>query len=308
MKALVTGASGPRLESVAEPQPRPDQALVEVRAIAVNRGELALMGQLPAGSRLGWDVAGTVLRAAADGSGPPAGTRVTALADRDGWAERVAVSPTRLAPVPDSVDWPAAAALPVAGLTALYALEYAGVLLGRSVLVTGAGGGVGRTLVQLAAAAGADVLAQVGSPGRAEGLRALGARSVTTYDETDADAVNGEPVDVLLDSSGGQVLNRAFRRLRPGGTLVAYGNTAREELRLTVDWGHARPGLHIRYLHLFDELTRRAPAGDLTALVRLVTTGRLDPQLASVGSWIDPGPALDALRDRKANGKVVLTL
>ncbi|GGP46250.1 oxidoreductase [Streptomyces melanogenes] len=304
VKALVSGDSGLRLDSVAEPEPRPDQALVEVHAIAVNRGELALMGQLPPGSRLGWDVAGTVLRAAADGTGPAAGTRVTALAERDGWAERIALSPTRLTPVPDGLDWPAAAALPVAGLTALYALEYAGPLLGRSVVITGAGGGVGRMLVQLAAAAGAEVIAQVGSPGRAEGLRSLGAHTVETYEEGDA----GGPVDVLVDSVGGRVLAGAFGRVRPGGTVVCYGNTVREELRLPLDWGHARPGLRISYLHLFDEVTRRSVARDLASLVRLVAEGRLTPEVAAVGSWSDPEPALDALRQRQANGKVVLTL
>ncbi|MFF9621179.1 zinc-binding dehydrogenase [Streptomyces griseosporeus] len=312
MKALVTGGAGVRLESVPEPEPHPGQALVEVAAVAVNRGELALMDVLPAGSRLGWDVAGTVVRAAADGSGPPAGTRVAVLAERDGWAERIAVSPSRLAPLPDGVEWPAAAALPVAGLTALYALEYAGPLLGRTVLITGAGGGVGRMLVQLAHLAGAEVIAQVGSPDRAEGLRGLGARSVTTYAGSPGgqgdEQGDGEPVDVLLDSSGGQVLAGAFRGLRPGGTLVAYGNTARQELRLPVDWGHARPGLHVRYLHLFDEVTRRSVARDLAALLRLAASERLTPQVASVGSWSDPGPAFDALRGRRANGKVVLTL
>ncbi|MEV6553472.1 zinc-binding dehydrogenase [Streptomyces sp. NPDC051597] len=304
VKALVCGDPALRLDSVAEPEPRPDQALVEVRAIAVNRGELALMGQLPPGSRLGWDVAGTVLRAAADGSGPAAGTRVTALAERDGWAERIALTPSRLAAVPADLDWPAAAALPVAGLTALYVLEYAGPLLGRSVLVTGAGGGVGRMLVQLAAAAGAEVIAQVGSPGRAEGLRALGAHTVETYEEGATDGA----VDVLVDSVGGQVLTGAFGRVRPGGTVVCYGNTVREELRLPLDWGHARPGLRIGYLHLFDEVTRRDVGRDLASLVRLVARGLLTPEVAAVGSWNDPQPALDALRRRQANGKVVLTL
>ncbi|GAA0589072.1 zinc-binding dehydrogenase [Streptomyces crystallinus] len=304
VKALVSGDAGLRLDSVAEPEPRPDQALLEVRAIGVNRGELALMGQLPPGSRLGWDVAGTVLRAAADGSGPAAGTRVTALAERDGWAERTALSPSRMTPVPDGVDWPAAAALPVAGLTALYALEYAGPLLGRSVVITGAGGGVGRMLVQLAAAAGAQVIAQVGSPARAQGLRELGARTVETYEEGAA----GAPVDVLVDSVGGQVLAGAFGRVRPGGTVVCYGNTVREELRLPMDWGHARPGLRISYLHLFDEVTRRDVARDLASLVRLVAEERLTPEVASIGSWHDPEPALDVLRQRQANGKVVLTL
>lgn len=306
MKALVTtdnGDCGLRLDPVAEPDPLPGQALVAVSAVAVNRGELSVLGQLPPGSRMGWDVAGTVLCPAADGSGPAAGTRVVGLADRDGWAERVALDTRKLARLPDAVDWPAAAALPVAGLTALYALQRAGRLLGRTVLITGAGGGVGRAAVQLAAAAGAHVIAWVGSPERAAGLDALGADVVAIYG-----ADPEEPVDILLDSCGGDVLTQAFQSVAPGGNVVAYGNTARAELRLPLDWGRARPGVSLHYVFLFDEITRHDVGHDLAFLLQLVTEERLDPQVALVGSWTDPEGALRRLERRQVNGKVVLAL
>ncbi|NJP46063.1 zinc-binding dehydrogenase [Actinacidiphila epipremni] len=306
MKALVTAAgedAGLRLDSVAEPVPLPGQALVEVAAVAVNRGELSVIGQLPPGSRLGWDVAGTVVAAAADGSGPPAGTRVLGLADRDGWAERVALDTGRLAVLPDSLEWAAAAALPVAGLTALYALRRAGTLLGRTVLVTGAAGGVGRAAVQLAAQAGARVIAWVGSPARTEGLHLLGADVIDLYG-----AGGTEPVDVLLDSCGGEVLTQGFQAVAPGGTVVCFGNTARAELRLPVDWGRARPGVSLHYLFLFDEITRRDVGRDLATLVRLADGQQLDPQVALVADWTDPAPAFARLQDRQVNGKLVLAL
>lgn len=306
MKALVTAAgesAGLRLDAVAEPRPLPGQALVEVAAVAVNRGELSVIGQLPPGSRMGWDVAGTVVAAAADGSGPPAGTRVLGLADRDGWAERVAVDTGRLAVLPDTLEWAAAAALPVAGLTALYALRRAGALLGRTVLVTGAAGGVGRIAVQLAAQAGARVVAWVGSPERTEGLHLLGADVIDLYG-----AGGTEPVDVLLDSCGGEVLTQAFQTVAPGGTVVCFGNTARAELRLPVDWGRARPGVSLHYLFLFDEITRQDVARDLASLVRMAAEQRLDPQVALVADWTDPAPALARLEDRRVNGKLVLAL
>jgi NADPH:quinone reductase len=306
VKALVTAADGDfglRLESVAEPDPLPGQAVVAVGAVAVNRGELTVLEQLPPGSRLGWDLAGTVVRPAADGTGPTVGTRVLALADRDGWARRVAVDTGRLAKIPPGLDWPAAAALPVAGLTALYALQRAGRLLGRTVLVTGAGGGVGRIAVQLAAAAGARVIAWVGSADRGKGLDALGADVVDLYG-----ARHTEPVDILLDSCGGDVLTAAFQAVVPGGSVVCFGNTARAELRLPVDWGRARPGVSLHYLYLFDEITRHDVARDLAFLVQLLADNRLDPQVALVAEWTDPSPALRALRDRQVNGKVVLTL
>ncbi|MEU9516899.1 zinc-binding dehydrogenase [Streptomyces sp. NPDC048224] len=306
MRALTTPADGGTQlgpVTVPEPEPRPDQAVIEVRAVSVNRGDLSLLGMLPPGSRLGFDVAGTVVRPAADGSGPPVGSRVAGVAERDGWGERVALSTTRLATLPDGVEWADAAAVPVAGLTALYALRHARSLLGRRLLVTGASGGVGRIAVQLARAAGAEVVAWAGSPERLEGLTALGAAEATTYDA--GPAATG-PVHVLVDSVGGEVFRSAYQLVERGGTVVCYGNTTRSDLSLPFDWGHARPGVRLRYIHLFDEMPRRPVGNDLGVLLRLVAKGALDPQVALVGDWTDPGPALRGVGERQVNGKAVL--
>ncbi|MFF8638848.1 zinc-binding dehydrogenase [Streptomyces pilosus] len=306
MHALTTQADGGtrvRPTAVPEPEPRHDQAVVEVRAVSVNRGDLSLLGMLPPGSRLGFDVAGTVVRAAADGSGPPAGTRVAGVADRDGWSERVALSTARLAPLPDGVGWTDAAAVPVAGLTALYALRQAGSVLGRAVLVTGASGGVGRIAVQLARAAGAEVHAWAGSQERLKGLTGLGAAGTSTYE---AGPGATPPVHVLVDSVGGEVLRSAYQLVRHRGVVVCYGNTTRSDLSLPFDWGNARPGVRIRYLHLFDEMPRRTVGDDLALLLRLVAEKALDPQVALVGEWSDPEPVLRGVGDRQVNGKAVL--
>ncbi|CAL9660955.1 zinc-binding dehydrogenase [Streptomyces sp. enrichment culture] len=304
MRALITDADGgARVRPVAVPEPRPDQAVVEVRAVSVNRGDLSLLGMLPPGSRLGFDVAGTVVRAAADGSGPPPGTRVAGVAERDGWGERVALSAARLAPLPDGVEWTDAAAVPVAGLTALYALRNAGSLLGRRVLVTGASGGVGRIAVQLARASGAEVSAWAGSAERLKGLAELGAAEATTYE---AGPGVTQPVHVLVDSVGGEVFRSAYQLVEQRGVVVCYGNTTRSDLSLPFDWGHARPGVRIRYLHLFDEMPRRPVGKDLGVLLRLVAEGTLDPQVTLVGDWSDPDPVLRGVGDRQVNGKAVL--
>ena len=94
MLALVNtpgGSSPVELRDLPEPQPAANEALVEVRAFSLNRGELRLMQTRPEGWRPGQDISGVVLRAAADGGGPPAGTRIVALCDNAGWAERAAV-------------------------------------------------------------------------------------------------------------------------------------------------------------------------------------------------------------------------
>src|SRR5215471_7897944 len=129
MRALVATANAQaplELRDVDAPQASASESLVDVRAVSINRGELRLLGARPAGWRPGQDIAGVVSQAAADGSGPPVGTRVVALVDQAGWAERVAVPSSRIAALPDDISFAQAATLPVAGLTALRALRLGG--------------------------------------------------------------------------------------------------------------------------------------------------------------------------------------
>ena len=179
----------------------PHEALVAVHAFSLNRGELRSFRNNEEGWIPGQDVSGVVLQQAADGSGPPAGARVVALMDEFGWAERVAVPTHRMAVLPDSVSFAAAASLPVAGLTALRTLRHGAPLLGKRVLITGAAGGVGHLAVQLAARSGARVTAVVGRPERAVGMRELGAAEVVVG----IDSAQGR-FGLILESAGGASL------------------------------------------------------------------------------------------------------
>lgn len=161
MLGYITDSSAPGglvRRELPEPEPTAHQAVIEVAAYGVNRGELNLLARRPDGWTPGQDLAGVVAAAAADGTGPAAGTRVAGIADWGGWSERVAVPTHRIGVLPDAVSFPQAASLPVAGLTALRALRTGGPLLGRRALVTGASGGVGSYAVQLARIAGAGPL------------------------------------------------------------------------------------------------------------------------------------------------------
>jgi NADPH2:quinone reductase len=148
--ALVNTPHGPtpiELREIREPSPADDEALVNVHVFSLNCGELSSFARNKEGWVPGQDIAGVVVRQAASGEGAAVGTRVVALVEDCGWAERVAV-PNRRMVLPDEVGFPEAATLPVAGLTALRTLRHGGALVGRRVLITGAAGGVGTLAVQ----------------------------------------------------------------------------------------------------------------------------------------------------------------
>jgi NADPH2:quinone reductase len=293
---------GLALRELPEPRPGAHDVLVEVAAYAVNRGELSLLARRPDGWTPGQDVAGVVAAAAADGSGPAAGTRVVGIADQGGWSQRVAVPSHRVAALPDTVGFPEAASLPVAGLTALRALRTGGPLLGRRVLITGASGGVGSFAVQLARAAGALVTAQVSGPSRVEAARALGADEVVT-----AVGPDSGPFDLVLDGVGGPLLTEALRRLAPGGTMTAYGLASGQPSEVAFsDFRGAAPGGTLQGFWVYR--TGEATFGeDLAALAALVADGRLAPRLGAVRDWSETLAAVAALRARQVVGRVVLT-
>ncbi|MGH3490858.1 MAG: zinc-binding dehydrogenase [Actinopolymorphaceae bacterium] len=298
MRALVADPSAPhglRLAEAPEPVPAPGQALVQVAATSLNYGELSgARHQIP-GTVLGWDSAGTLVRAASDGSGPAEGARVVTFGGQGAWAELRAVDTTEVAVVPDGIDLGAASALPVAGVTALRALRRFGFVAGERILVTGASGGVGRFAVQLAAIAGARVIASVGRPERGAGLAEIGAAEIVVG----IDGID-EPVRGVIDTVGGQQLADAFALLAENGSLQSIGGTAGEP---TVFPPYATVGIRrsIEAFTMGDHL-----AGDLGYLLALLAADQLDPQIGWRGSWKRVGEAADALVGRQVAGKAVL--
>ncbi|MBI1735758.1 MAG: zinc-binding dehydrogenase [Candidatus Rokubacteria bacterium] len=293
--------AGLALRELPEPGASPADVVVDVRAYAINRGELHLLQLRPDGWTPGQDVAGVVVKAAADGSGPTPGTRVVAAADQGGWSERVAAPSHRVAAIPDNVSFADAAALPVAGLTALRALRTGGPLLGRRVLVTGASGGVGIFAIQLAAVAGAHVTALVSGPHRVELARALGAHEVLT-------SLGGVTArfDMVLDGVGGPVLVDALHVVAPDGTVAAYGMASGEKSPLA--FTDFRGATNARLIGFFVYATDLTTFGvDLGFMAGLIGAGRLKVP-GPRRDWKETRQALDLLRRREATGKVVLTI
>ena len=290
---------------VEEPYPIPSETLVSVAAISLNRGEVRRAEASEAGFRPGWDLAGTVERAAADGSGPQEGARVVGFLPSGAWAELAAVPTNALAELPEGVSFEEASTLPVAGLTALYALEEGGNLLGRSVLVTGASGGAGQFGLQLARAAGARVVGLVRREDHAGMVEQAGAHEVVV-DESGRAAGEQGPYHLILESVGGEVLGNALSMLAPGGTCVSFGTSASPEVQFDARTLYLTGGARLYGFILFHEVLARPASGGLDRLARMVADGRLRPRIEVAAPWKEIGEIARRLIDRGYAGKAVL--
>jgi NADPH:quinone reductase len=305
MKALFATGRPEALVGFGEAEnsrPRPDEALVRVDAFSVNRGEMFLLEERGPGWRPGKDIAGVVEAAAADGTGPAAGQRVTGHAEGAGWAEYAAVPTASLAAIPETISVIQAAALPLAGLTALRLLRVAGNVTGRHILLTGASGGVGHYVTELAAAAGAEVTVVTASAERGRRLAELGAAQVVHNV-----AVAPGPYDLVLESTGGGNLALAADRLAHAGTLIWFGQASLQPATLSFFALRDGPGsVTIRQFSYWD-----FPASygeDLAILVRLVAAGRLHPEIGRVADWADTAATIADLGERRIRGNAVLTV
>jgi NADPH:quinone reductase len=204
----------------------------------------------------------------------------------------------RIAPLSDGVGFAQAAALPMAGSTALNALRNGGSLLGKRVLVTGAAGGVGSFAVQLAQLSGARVTAVARRD--AERLREHGAAEVLPE-------VAGGPYDLILESAGGASLAAAIDTVAFRGVIVLVGNSSGEDAPL--NFGTLAAGHGQARIEPFLSGVHEARAGaDIAVLLELLSAGRLSAEVGLETDWAELPVALDALRDRQVAGKAVLTI
>jgi NADPH:quinone reductase-like Zn-dependent oxidoreductase len=281
------------------PVPGPGQLLVCTEAVGVGVGLVRMLE--PGGAvRPGAEMVGIVAAAGPDATGFEIGDRVGGVVFEDAYAEIVLADPRLVSHVPAEVDAAAALALVRGGLIALSALRAGRVAPGEFVLVTAAASGTGHLAVQLAKALGAArVVAAVGSADKAGFARQCGADEVVTYSQ----ASWGDPVDLVLDGVGGELVQRGVDALTPFGRLVAFSAGGG-----TVDTGSLLGELKSVTGFSIGLVSRTRP--DLvvqrrTELWDLLAAGRLSPKHVDL-PLAEITKAIDLVATRSNLGRVVL--
>jgi NADPH:quinone reductase-like Zn-dependent oxidoreductase len=321
MRAIVQDRFGKpdvlELREVDQPEVGDDEVLVRVRAASVNPADWYAMAGFPyvarpqmglrtPRARLGLDVAGEVVAVGERVTRFKAGDEVFG-AGSGTLAEYAAVPEDALVAKPAKLSFEQAAAVPVAGLTALQGLrDKGGIRPGRRVLINGASGGVGTFAVQVAKAFGADVTG-VCSPRNVELVASLGADQVIDYTRQDFTRT-GRRYDLLLDVAGSRPWSACRRVLEPGATLVLVG--APKGSRLLGPLGHI---LGVSLASLRTSQTVRffistARTADLAALGELLAAGTVTPVVERSYALRDAAEALRYLGQGHAKGKLVVTV
>jgi NADPH:quinone reductase-like Zn-dependent oxidoreductase len=283
------GVDGLAVEEVDAPRARSGEAVVEVHAAAITRDELEWpLDRLPAIPS--YELSGVIAAVADDVDSVAVGEAVYALTefDRDGVAAGYAAVPARLlAPKPSALDHVESATIPLPALSAWQGLfEHGRLEEGERVLVLGAAGGVGQFATQLARGRGAHVIG-VASRDGLETARDLGAHEVR--DGTLGRIEEVEPVDLVFDTVGGELLARSPELVRPGGRLVSVAEEP-----------PAPTGIEASYFVV--EPSRE----QLVELARLADEGALRPAVDSVFALTDARAAFERSLARGKRGKVVL--
>jgi NADPH:quinone reductase-like Zn-dependent oxidoreductase len=325
MKAILRPTYGTadvlQLADIEKPAPAEDQILVKVRAASVNpidwhlmRGTPYLMRlgfglPKPRSPRLGADFSGTVESIGNRVSRFKSGDEVFGVG-RGSFAEYLTISEDKVAAKPAGLTFEQAAALPIAGLTALQALRDKGqVERGQQVLINGAAGGVGTFAVQIAKSLGAEVAAVCSTP-NVEFVRSLGAILVFDYTKDDF-AADGRRFDVLLDNVGNRSLADCRRALKSRGIYIGNGGGTPRDNR----WGFAMLGSMIHSLVLSSFVSQKlrgilanVNAKDLADLANRVEAGQLMPIIGRRYELSKVPEAIRYLETSHARGKVIIEI
>jgi len=322
-QVVMPHAGGPdvlRVERRELPAPGPGQVVVKVEAAGVAFAEVQMLrGRYFAQPKFpfvpGYDLVG---RVEAAGPGVSVSGRVATMTRTGAWSERVVVPEAHLVPVPEELDAGEVVALITNGVTAYQMIHrVAKVRAGQTVLVHGAGGGVGTLLVRLALRAGARVIGTA-SPGKHDQVREMGAIPLDYRDPLVVERVREHAPDgvaAVFDHAAGPGMKRSWAMLGRGGILVVYGSASTIDdkgwrmapyvstMSRLLWWSLLPNGRRARFYGIshrghFDE--------DLTTVLDLLRTGELKPRVAVRLPLAEASEALRMLDDRAVVGKIVL--
>lgn len=320
--ALCKSLDGPEavvIEEIADPVPGPGEAVVRVRAAALNffdtlitRGKYQTKPALPFSP--GGEIAGVVESLGPGVTGINVGDRVAAAVGYGGAREKVAVAAASLIPIPPSVPDAVASGVSVTFGTAIHGLKDRGrVKPGETVAVLGASGGAGQAAVEIAKLMGARVIAAA-SGDKLDVCRASGADEVVDYDSVDLkqalkDLTGGRGVDVVYDCVGGKYAEPAVRALAWEGRFLVVGFAAGDIPKLPLNLLMLKGADAIGVF--WGEAVRRDPARHRANMIEVldwVAAGKLAPRIHATYPLAEIREAIGVLDRREATGKVVLTL
>jgi len=330
MKAFIVDRygkkDGVRIGVMPEPELRPDDVLVQIHAASINPvdfkirdGQLKVVLPYRVPFILGNDLAGVVVRVGSRVRHFKPGDEIYARADKDRmgtFAESISIKEDAVAIKPRTLTMEEAASIPLVGLTAWQALiEKANLNRGQKVLIHAGSGGVGTFAIQLAKHLGATV-ATTTSTANVDWVKRLGADIVIDYKKEDFETILRD-YDVVLDTLGGEALEKSLRVLKPGGRLISIAGPPDPDF--AEEYGLAwilRQGIrflsyrirksakrhHVSYSFLF-----MRPSGDqLREIAALIDSGSIRPVVDRVFPFESTKDALAYVETGRAKGKVVI--
>jgi NADPH:quinone reductase-like Zn-dependent oxidoreductase len=338
MKAIrIHQFGGPQVltfEEVGDPKPRKDQVLIRVRGCALNHLDLWVRKGLPGVALphiLGSDISGEIVEVGEYVSGFKTGQRVllapmqfcnrcskcvaglqnqclefTVLGNRvdGGNCELMAVPAVNVIPIPDSMDFNAAASVPLVFLTAWHMLVgRADIRMGQTVLVLGASSGVGIAAIQIAKMFHCRVITTAGDENKLEKGRALGADfGINHYKQKISEEVrkitNKEGVDIVVEHVGAATWDESVKSLKPAGTLVTCGATTGPQAALELRFVYSRQlSIHGSYM---------GTMGELYEVLGHVFAGRLKPVVDRTYPLQETRAAHELMEKSQMFGKIVL--
>jgi NADPH2:quinone reductase len=308
-----------RVENIQDPVPAAGEVLIDIEAASVNypdalmvQGKYQLRPELPFVP--GFECAGTVSAVGADSHELTVGARVFGFADYGCMAERVALPSASVIPIGDTLPFDKAAVLPLTYGTVYHALkDRADLKPGESLLVLGAGGGIGTAAVELGKLMGAQVIAAASTEDKLELARSFGADQTIDYTAPDwreqiKTMTDGKGVDVVCDPVGGPFTETAFRSTGWRGRYLVIGFAAGEIPRLPLNLPLLKGSSIVGVF--WGEFRRREPErfrSELEWLAAQAGAGHIDPAITSRYPLADAAQALRDVFERRAKGKVVIT-